>query len=173
MCFALGFHEALLGLLNPIDKFTISLGSIWIYVFFATWDWVVMPGNCTYRMYHIPTDKKPKLFIKEQPNGRMIAMDCCSSHLSLVIFLADIEMEITACSCVSKSQNCLRNQKFYYLDLTNRLDLVRVIYVFTHIYKRVGSQTTVHLLRKCGCYFHCWECSPDCRCSWLLIQLWW
>ena len=115
----------------------------------------VMPGNCTYRMYHIPTDKKPKLFIEEQPNGRMIAMDCRSSHLSLVIFLADIEIEITACSCVSKSLNCLRNQKFYYLDLTNRLDLVRMIYVFTHIYKRVRSQTKLHQLHKCGCCFHC------------------
>ena len=31
MCFTLGFYEALLGLLNPVDKFTISLGSIWIY----------------------------------------------------------------------------------------------------------------------------------------------
>ena len=28
MCFALGFYEALLGLLNHVDKFTISLGSI-------------------------------------------------------------------------------------------------------------------------------------------------
>ena len=27
-CFALGFYEALLGLLNHVDKFTISLGSI-------------------------------------------------------------------------------------------------------------------------------------------------
>ena len=28
MCFALGFYEALLGLLNRVDKFTMSLGSI-------------------------------------------------------------------------------------------------------------------------------------------------
>ena len=26
MCFALGFYKALLGLLNPTDEFTISLG---------------------------------------------------------------------------------------------------------------------------------------------------
>ena len=31
MCFAHGFYEALLGLLNRVDKFTVSLGGVGIY----------------------------------------------------------------------------------------------------------------------------------------------
>ena len=50
--FALGFYKGLLGLLNPVDKFTISFGSIWIY------DYSLFFVNntvlCFQTMHHLP-----------------------------------------------------------------------------------------------------------------------
>ena len=50
----LGFYEALLGLLNPVDKFTISLASIWIYddsLFFVN---NTVPCFHTLEIMHLP-----------------------------------------------------------------------------------------------------------------------
>ena len=68
-----------------------------------------------------------------------------SCSRNLMIILEDIEKKK---SCW-ESQNCLRNQKFYYLDLVyltglTILSLVKMTNVLTHIHKWVCFQTTFH-----------------------------